>query len=200
MTPPGSNYAPTSHAQTVNTAPQDRHSAPEPPAAAATSRHHQGATRPLVFGVLTTSDTHTVEDDVSGDLVKKLLAEEGHKVAHYALVANSVADIREEISSWMKDHHLEVVITIGGTGVSSRDVTVEALAGMGGKALEGFGDLYRMLSYQEVGPLASLSRASLFAIDNRPVYAVPGSERACRLAVTKLILPAAEHLVEELAR
>lgn len=198
MTPPGSNYAPTSHAQTVES--KDRgQSMPSAPATAA-SRHHQGATRSLVFGVLTTSDTHTEEDDVSGALVKSLLAEGGHRVAHYRLVANSVADIRDEVSQWMHDHQMEAVITIGGTGVSSRDVTVEALAGMGGKALEGFGDLYRMLSYQEVGPLAALSRASLFAIDNRPVFAVPGSERACRLAVQKLILPAVEHLVDELAR
>ena len=192
MSPPGSNYAPTSHAAAL--------SAGVGPGAPAASRHHLGSSRPLAFGVLTTSDTHTEEDDESGSLVKQMLSEGGHRIAHYALVANSVADIRETVGKWLEDTHLEAIVTIGGTGVSSRDVTVEALAGMGGKALEGFGDLYRVLSYEEVGPLAVLSRASLFAIQNRPVFAVPGSERGCRLALGKLILPAAEHLVEELAR
>ncbi len=189
---PGSNYHPLSHANlpTPRAAP-----APESP-----SRHHLGTSRPIGFGVLTTSDTHTEEDDESGTLVKKLLTEGGQRVEEYHLVANSVADIRECLDRWFANPEVEAVITIGGTGVSSRDVTIEALAGGGGKALEGFGDLYRMLSYQEVGPLAVLSRASLFALHNRPVFAVPGSARACQLAVRELILPTVEHLVEELAR
>lgn len=187
MSPPGSNYAPTSHAAVA-------------PASASVPRHHTGAVQGHAFGVLTTSDMHTEDDDASGTLVKELLKEAGQRVAHYTLVANSVADIRETLSKWLADPSLEAVITIGGTGVSSRDVTVDALSGMGGKALEGFGDLYRMLSFQEVGPLAVLSRASLFAIQNRPVFAIPGSERACRLALSKLVLPAAEHLIEELSR
>lgn len=208
MSPPGSNYAPSSHPNATSTATSLR----APPAAgtkaastpggqaSSASRHHLGATRPIAFGVLTTSDTHTEEDDDSGKLVKQLLKEAGHQVPQYALVANSIADIRETVGQWLVDPRVEAVITIGGTGVSSRDVTVEALAGMGGKTLEGFGDLYRMLSFEEVGPLAVLSRASLFAIQNRPVFAVPGSERACRLALSRLVLPASEHLVEELSR
>jgi molybdenum cofactor biosynthesis protein B len=186
---PGSNYHPLSHAAPLSAA------APE-----AVGRHHLGTTRSIGFGVLTTSDTHTEEEDESGQLVQKLLTDGGQHVESHRLVANSVADIREALDRWFADPKLEAVITIGGTGVSSRDVTIEALAGMGGKSLEGFGDLYRMLSFQEVGPLAVLSRATLFAIHNRPVYAVPGSVRACQLAVEKLILPTVEHLVEELAR
>ncbi|MDE1819693.1 MAG: MogA/MoaB family molybdenum cofactor biosynthesis protein [Euryarchaeota archaeon] len=200
MTSPGSNYAPTSHAGAVSAPRAATPPSPSHGGAEAASRHHLGATRALVFGVLTTSDTHTEDDDESGSAVKQILTEAGHKVGHYGLVANSVADIREAVGKWLDDPNLEAVVTIGGTGVSSRDVTVEALAGMGGKPLEGFGDLYRMLSYQEVGPLAVLSRASLFAIQNRPVFAIPGSERACRLALSKLVVPTAEHLVDELAR
>ncbi len=210
MPSPSANSTATSHAATVpgssssssssSSSPSGAHGAGPGAGAASAQRHHLGATRPLVFGVLTTSDTHTEDDDDSGKLVKQLLGEAGHQVPHYALVANSVADIRETVDKWLSDRRLEAIITIGGTGVSSRDVTIEALAGMGGKSLEGFGDLYRMLSFQEVGPLAVLSRASLFAIQNRPVFAVPGSERACRLALSRLVLPAAEHLVEELAR
>ncbi|MHB1932164.1 MAG: MogA/MoaB family molybdenum cofactor biosynthesis protein, partial [Thermoplasmata archaeon] len=90
--------------------------------------------------------------------------------------------------------------TIGGTGVSSRDLSVAALETMGGKKLEGFGELYRSLSFQEVGPLAFLSRAGLYLLQQKPVFALPGSERAVRTALERLILPAIQHLVEELER
>ncbi len=133
--------------------------------------------------------------------MKQLLTEGGHAVRKYALVANSVADIRDALNSWFPDIHLEAVVTIGGTGVSSRDVTIEALEGMPGvKRLEGFGSLYRMLSFPEVGALAAMSRAGLYVIQNRPIFAIPGSERACRTALQKLILPMVQHLVEELER
>ena len=192
MTPPGSNMLPTSHANA---------SSASPPAPAATGRHHEGGGRTLNFGILTTSDVHTEEDDESGDLVKQLLTEGGHAVRKYALVANSVADIRDALNSWFPDIHLEAVVTIGGTGVSSRDVTIEALEGMPGvKRLEGFGSLYRMLSFPEVGALAAMSRAGLYVIQNRPIFAIPGSGRACRTALQKLILPMVQHLVEELER
>lgn len=204
MSPPGSNYAPTSHAKAVAQADtRSGGAAPVPPASESThagAGHHAASGRSLVVGVLTTSDTFTEEDDASGDLAKRLLREAGHRVAHYALVANSVADIRDAVTTMLGDHSVEAVITLGGTGVSSRDVTVDALQGLGGKPLEGFGDLYRMLSFQEVGPVAVLSRASLFAIQNRPVFALPGSERGCQLALKRLVLPAVEHLIDELAR
>lgn len=191
MTPPGSNMLPTSH---TNVSPTSHR------AAAPASRHSTGGTRSLGFGVLTTSDTHTEDDDASGSLVKGLLTEGGHTVRHYALVANSVADIRDMVTEWLSDHQMEAIITIGGTGVSSRDVTVEALEGLGGKRLEGFGDLYRFLSFEEVGALAALSRAGLYVIQNRAVFAMPGSERGCRTAVTKLVLPMVQHLVAEIER
>ena len=202
---PGSNYAPTSHAtaEVARGNPGGSGGSARTaggPSASPATRHHTGSTRALSFGVLTTSHTHTEEDEASGAQVKGMLAEAGQRVSHYALVANSVADIRDAVAGWLADPTIEVILTLGGTGVSSRDVTVEALAGMGGRVLEGFGDLYRMLSFQEVGPLAVLSRASLFAIQNRPVFAIPGSERACRLAGGRLGIPAAEHLVDELAR
>ena len=84
--------------------------------------------------------------------------------------------------------------------MSSRDLTVNALETMGGRKLEGFGEIYRLLSFAEVGPLALISRAALFVLHGKPVFALPGSERAVRTAIEKLILPAAIHLVEELER
>ncbi len=170
------------------------------PSAAPAGRHHLGGSRSLGFGVLSVSDTHTEADDVSGELAKSLLTAGAHKVAKYALVANSVADVRDALEPWLADHSVEAVVTIGGTGVSSRDLTVTALETMGGRRLEGFGELYRSLSFGEVGPLAMISRANLFVLHQKPVFALPGSERAVRTALERLILPAAIHLVEELER
>jgi molybdopterin adenylyltransferase len=172
--------------------------AASPPTAA--SRHHLGGSRAIGFGVLSVTDTHTIEDDPSGTLAQQLVAQGGHKVVHYALVANSIADAREQLEPWLKEHAVEVVVTVGGTGVSSRDLTVNALETMGGKKLDGFGELYRSLSFQEVGPLAVISRAALYLVNGKPIFALPGSERAVRTALEKLILPVAVHLAEELER
>lgn len=172
-------------------------SSPHSPSA---SRHHLGGDRSLGFAILSVSDTHTEDDDPSGHLARELVSKGGHRVVHYALVANSIADAREKLEPWLAERTVECVVTVGGTGVSSRDLTVNALEAMGGKKLEGFGELYRSVSFQEVGPLAIISRAGLYLVQGKPVFALPGSERAVRTALEKLILPAAIHLVEELER
>ena len=172
---------------------------PHPPSIAA-SRHHLGGDRVLRFAILSVSDTHTEDDDPSGHLARDLVTKGGHQAVHYALVANSIADVREKLEPWLHEPAVEVAITVGGTGASSRDLTVNALESMGGRKLEGFGELYRSLSFAEVGPLALISRASLFVLQGKPVFALPGSERAVRTAIEKLILPAVIHLVEELER
>jgi len=169
---------------------------PPPPS----GRHHLGGERSLKWAVVSVSDTHTEEDDVSGHLARRLLTEAGHKVVHYTLVANSVADVRDTLDPWLKEVGIEAAVTVGGTGVSSRDLSVNALEAMGGRLLPGFGELYRSMSFAEVGPLAMLSRASLFVVGGKPVFALPGSERAVRTAFEKLILPGVQHLVEELER
>ncbi|HYK92597.1 MAG TPA: molybdopterin-binding protein [Thermoplasmata archaeon] len=167
---------------------------------AAGSRHHLGGNRTLGFAVLSVSDTHSEDDDPSGLLARTLLQEGGHRVIRHGLVANSVADIRDWLEPALGEIPVEVALTIGGTGVSSRDLSVTSIEGMGGKPVEGFGQLYRMLSFQEVGPLALISRAGLFLVKGKPVFALPGSERAVRTAIEKLILPSVQHLVEELER
>ena len=166
----------------------------------AANRHHLHGTRSLGFAVLSVSDTHTEQDDPSGHLARELVTKGGHKVVHYRLVANSVADVRDHLDPWLADHSVETVITVGGTGASSRDLTVNALEAMGGRRLDGFGELYRSISFQEVGPLAMISRAGLYVVQGKPIFALPGSERAVRTALERLILPASVHLVEELER
>jgi molybdopterin adenylyltransferase len=164
------------------------------------SRHHLGGTRSLGWAVLSISDTHTESDDPSGHLARDLISGAGHKVVRYGLVGNSIADTREKLETWLPDPAVECAVTVGGTGVSSRDLSIATLEGMGGKRLDGFGELYRSLSYSEVGPLAMISRAGLYLVQAKPVFALPGSERAVRTAFEKLILPAGIHLVEELER
>jgi len=171
-----------------------------PPPAPSAGRHHLGGNRALGFAVLSVSDTHTEDDDPSGSLARQLIEGGGHRVARYGLVGNSVADVRERIETWLDDPKVEVAMTVGGTGVSSRDLSVNALEAMGGRRLDGFGEVYRALSFTEVGPLAVISRAAAFVIRGKPVFALPGSERAVRTALEKLILPVAVHLVEELER
>ena len=95
---------------------------------------------------------------------------------------------------------VEFAATVGGTGVSSRDLTVNALEAMGGKRIDGFGEIYRSLSFVDVGALAMISRAGLYLVKGKPVFALPGSERGVRLAIERLIVPAGIHLIEELER
>ncbi|MCI4363498.1 MAG: MogA/MoaB family molybdenum cofactor biosynthesis protein [Thermoplasmata archaeon] len=168
--------------------------------ASAGSRHHLGGNRSLGFVVLSVSDTHTEDDDVSGHLAVDLLKSGGHHVVHYGLVANSVADVRDRLEPYLGEIPVEVAMTIGGTGVSSRDLSVAAVEAMGGRLLPGFGELYRSLSFAEVGALAWMSRAGAYLVHNKPVFTLPGSERAVRTALEQLILPAIQHLVEELER
>ncbi|HEV2317768.1 MAG TPA: molybdopterin-binding protein [Thermoplasmata archaeon] len=171
-----------------------------PPTPTGANRHHLGGGRALGCAVLSVSDTHSIEDDPSGQLAVNLLTNGGHKVLHYGLVANSVADVRDWLDPHLAEIPVEIAVTIGGTGVSSRDLTVTALEVMGGKAHDGFGQIYRSVSFQEIGPLAWLSRAGMYLVKGKPVFALPGSERAVRTALEKLILPAVQHLVEELER
>lgn len=168
--------------------------------AAPAGRHHTGGDRSLGFVILSVSDTHSEDDDPSGHLARQLVTAAGHTVVHYNLVANSVADVREKLEPYLAERAVEVAVTVGGTGVSSRDLTVNALELMGGRPLAGFGELYRSLSFAEVGALAMMSRATLFLFKEKPVFSLPGSERAVRTALEKLILPGVQHLVGELER
>jgi molybdenum cofactor biosynthesis protein B len=163
-------------------------------------RHHLESDRSVAFALLSVSDTYSEQDDPSGHLARELLTAAGHRVLRYRLVANSIADVRDALEPMLDSPEVEAAVTIGGTGVSSRDLTINALEAMGGRLLPGFGEIYRSISHGEVGPVAILSRASLFVVRLKPVFALPGSERAVRTAIEKLIVPAVPHLVDELER
>lgn len=154
----------------------------------------------LGFAVITLSDSRTPETDTSGQSIKQALAAAGHRAARYALVTDDPQFIRRELDAALADANVAVVITSGGTGISLRDNAYETVVARLDKRLDGFGELFRMLSYNEIGAAAMLSRAVGGVAAGKPVFALPGSTKAVRLAMEKLILPQAGHLVFELQK
>ena len=150
--------------------------------------------------VLTISDTRTQETDTSGRAILDLLWAEGHQVTGRKIVRDEPDQVRSALQDQLKNPDVQVVITTGGTGITSRDSTYEAIDGLLEKRLDGFGELFRFLSYQEIGSAAMLSRACAGTVKQRVIISLPGSEHAVRLAMTKLVLPELGHLVREASR
>ena len=148
--------------------------------------------------MLTISDTRTEANDTSGDAIAGLLTANGHEVSLRAIVKDEPAIVQDAIRSHLS--HAQVVITTGGTGITSRDSTYEAISQLLDKRIDGFGELFRSLSFQEIGAAAMLSRACAGTIGTTAVFSLPGSEHAVRLAMTRLILPEIGHVVRELNR
>jgi molybdopterin adenylyltransferase len=160
------------------------------------------ATAPKAVGcfVLTVSDTKTPETDTGGRTIRGLLTGAGHAVIGSAVVRDEPADVARIVREACTDPRVQVVILTGGTGITSRDSTFEAVEALLDKRLPGFGELFRVLSYQDVGPAAMLSRAQMGIHARRIVVSLPGSPNACRLALEKLLLPELGHLVREVSR
>jgi len=150
--------------------------------------------------VITISDTRTKETDTSGKTIIDLLTAAGHEVLAWEIVPDEPQRIRELISQQRQKPELDAVLLTGGTGIGSRDQTFETISALLTKTLPGFGELFRMLSYPEIGAAAMLSRATAGLIERTVVLAMPGSTNAVRLAMEKLILPEIAHLVREARR
>jgi molybdenum cofactor biosynthesis protein B len=150
--------------------------------------------------VLTVSDTRTAATDTSGNAIADLLTRAGHEVVGRAIVKDDPAEVARTVTQQVADHSVQVVITTGGTGLTSRDSTYEAIDALLEKRLDGFGELFRMLSYHDIGPAAMLSRATAGTARGTFIAALPGSEAAVRLAVTKLLVPELGHIVQQLGK
>jgi molybdenum cofactor biosynthesis protein B len=150
--------------------------------------------------VLTISDTRTLETETSGRAIADLLTGAGHVVVDRALVRDEPLDVTRLVSQRAARADVDAILTTGGTGLSSRDSTYEALAELFDKRLDGFGELFRALSFDEIGPAAMLSRACAGTVDGCIVFAMPGSEHAVRLAMTRLILPELSHVIQQLRK
>jgi len=149
--------------------------------------------------VLTVSDTRTEATDTSGAAIVALLEQAGHQVIARALVKDEPADVMAFVATQLRGP-AQVIITTGGTGITSRDSTYEAVTEMLEKRLDGFGELFRMLSYADIGPAAMMSRACAGLARGRVVISLPGSEGAVLLAMTKLVLPELGHLVQQASK
>jgi molybdopterin adenylyltransferase len=143
-------------------------------------------------GVLTASDSRSVESDESGRIIRELLSAAGHRVEHYEVLPDDPGRIRKVLLDHLQN--LDAVIIDGGTGIAVRDSTIEAVRGLLDKELEGFGELFRYLSYQQIGSAAMLSRALAGIAAGKIVVALPGSPDACRLAMEKLLIPQLGHM------
>ncbi|HSE95922.1 MAG TPA: MogA/MoaB family molybdenum cofactor biosynthesis protein [Methylomirabilota bacterium] len=164
------------------------------------AEHKAQAPRAIRCMVCTVSDSKTSETDESGRVLRALLTGAGHEVVGYQIVRDEPSQVHGVIHTACTNPTVQTVLFTGGTGITSRDQTFEAIDALLEKRLPGFGELFRMLSYQEIGSAAMLSRAQAGVRAGRLIFSLPGSPAACRLALERLILPELGHLIRELGR
>lgn len=162
--------------------------------------HKAHAPKSVGCWVATVSDTRTTLTDTSGKAILSMLTAQGHVVVGYSIIKDEPSQIEQLIQDCVANPMVQAVILNGGTGISKRDQTVEALERLFEKRLEGFGELFRSLSFGEIGSAALLSRATAGLVRGKVVVALPGSEAAVRLGMERLILPELGHMVGEAAK
>ncbi len=163
-------------------------------------KHREASPERLRVAVLTISDTRTPETDTGGNIIVDLMQAAGHEVARREIVKDDASQIKEVLEGLVADADVNAVITTGGTGISARDTTYEVVSRIIDKKLDGFGEIFRMLSYEEIGAAAILSRAVAGAAGSKFVACLPGSTNAVRLAMEKLLVPEIAHVVFELRK
>ncbi|MCU0526070.1 MAG: molybdenum cofactor biosynthesis protein MoaB [Elainella sp. Prado103] len=157
-------------------------------------------TSPLLLhcAVLTVSDTRTIETDRSGQVIRQLLQTANHVVQDYQILPDQPDQIRSQVLAWCQVDRLQAILLNGGTGIAPRDTTFDAIEQLLEKTLPGFGELFRWLSYPEIGSRAMASRAVAGVCQGKLIFSMPGSSNAVQLAMEKLILPELAHLVRQL--
>ena len=163
-------------------------------------KHRKASPEWVRVAVLTISDTRTPETDTGGNAIVELVGEAGHEVSRREIVEDDAPRIEVVLQEFLADANVDAVITTGGTGISARDTTYEVVSRLIDKKLDGFGELFRMLSYEEIGAAAILSRAVAGASGAKFVACLPGSTNAVRLAMEKLLVPEIPHVVFELRK
>lgn len=163
-------------------------------------QHREYAPGRLGFALITVSDSRTPETDTSGRTMRERIEAAGHAVASATIVRDEVSEVRAAVLAALGTAGVDVVAVSGGTGFSPRDVTIEAAAPLFERSIEGFGELFRMLSFADVGPAAMLSRAAAGLAQGRAIFLLPGSPKAVALALDRLILPEAGHLLGQARR
>jgi len=161
--------------------------------------HHRHAATSVACAVVTVSDSRTRETDVSGARIRAALEEAGHRVVAYDILPDEPARIREHVERALANPDVRAVIVNGGTGIAPRDTTYEALTALFEKRLDGFGELFRMLSWEQVGSAAMLSRAAAGVARGKILASLPGSPDAVELAMRRLLVPELGHMARLLA-
>ena len=172
----------------------------QPTASPSVAAHRAAAPDAVGCAVLTVSDTRTETTDTSGALIRRSLAERGHRVVAYEIVKDDPGGIRPLVDEWARNPEIQAIISNGGTGIAARDTTYDVVATLLEKRLDGFGEIFRMLSFQEIGPAAMLSRAVAGVYRDTAVFVLPGSTNAVGLALDRLILPELAHVVFEITK
>ena len=162
--------------------------------------HREAAPETISVAVLTISDTRTPETDTGGDVVEETMRGAGHEVVAREIVRDEASSIRTRLVDLLARGDVDAVVTTGGTGISARDTTYEVVDRMIEKKLDGFGEIFRVLSYEEIGAAALLSRAVAGTVGTKLVASLPGSRNAVRLGMEKLLVPEIAHIVFELRK
>ena len=163
-------------------------------------KHKESAPETVRVAILTISDSRTPETDTGGDIAEELLEGAGQEVVERRIVRDEISGIRTNLIDLLARSDVDAVVATGGTGISARDTTYEVVERMVEKRLDGFGEIFRMLSYEEIGSAAIMSRALAGSVGSKFVASLPGSRNAVRLAVEKLLVPELSHVVFELRK
>ena len=163
---------------------------------------HQHAAQALTIGfaVLTLSDTRTRDSDTSGLLIRERMSAQGHSLIADQIIRDEPAELNAVLDAWISDTKIDAIITNGGTGLSRRDQTIDVIESRLDRLIPGFGELFRMLSFQEIGAAAMLSRAVAGVAQKTLIVSLPGSTAAVRLAMDELLIPQIRHIVREVRK
>ncbi len=164
------------------------------------SEHPTHKKAPTTFALIVTSDTRTEREDETGRIAVGLIEADGHRVVSHTIIPNDAEKIKEEVQRMLLDDSVAAVVTSGGTGIGFKDKTVAAVAPLFEKEMIGFGELFRRISYDEIGGAAIMSRATAGVAHGKLVFCLPGSRNAMKVALTKIILPNVGHMQWELGR
>jgi molybdopterin adenylyltransferase len=164
------------------------------------SEHPTNRKTPTTFAIIVTSDTRTEREDETGRIAVGLIEAEGHRVVHHTLIQNDAEKINAEVQRMLLDDSIAVIVTSGGTGIGSKDKTIAAVTLLFEKEMMGFGELFRRISYDEIGGAAIMSRATAGVARGKLIFCLPGSRNAMKVALSKIILPNVGHMQWELNR
>jgi len=161
-----------------------------------THEHKRHAPRKVTIGIISVSTTRALIDDTSGKWISEAAAAQDHDIVHHQVIPDDADIIASTLKDVIRNQRPQVILMSGGTGITPKDVTIEAVNPMFGKVLTGFGPLFAQLSFEEIGSAAFLSRATAGVIKDTVVFCMPGSLNACKLACRELIFPELGHLVK----